>query len=51
MKKYLIEIAKDAIREELTGKRVIDREAVLKEHPELAEEGASFVTLGFTSKT
>ena len=45
MKKYLIEIAKDAIKEELTGKRIIDREAVLKEHPELAEEGASFVTL------
>ncbi len=45
MKKYLIKIAKDAIEEELTGKKMIEREALLKAHPELAEEGASFITL------
>ncbi len=45
MKKYLIQIAKDAIKEELTGKNIIDREALLEAHPELAKKGASFITL------
>ncbi len=50
MKKYLIEIAKDAIKEQLTGKVLIDREALLKRYPELAREGASFVTLNKRDK-
>jgi len=45
MKKYLIQIAKDAIEEELTGKKVIDKEVLLKEHPELGKQWATFVTL------
>ncbi len=45
MKKYLIEIAKDAIKEKLTGEKLIDKKALLSTHPELAKEGASFVTL------
>jgi AmmeMemoRadiSam system protein A len=44
-KKVLIEIAKKAIAEKLTGKKLIDREALLREHPWLAEPGAAFVTL------
>ncbi len=44
-KKYLIDIAKDAIREKLEGKKIIDKEALLKAHPRLGEKGAVFVTL------
>ena len=45
MKKYLIGIAKDAIKEELTGTKVIDEEALVKAHPELSKKAATFVTL------
>lgn len=45
MEKYLIEIAKDAIREDLSGKKIIDKEALVKAHPELAKKWATFVTL------
>jgi AmmeMemoRadiSam system protein A len=41
----LVEIARDAIIEELTGERRIDREALVRSHPWLVEEGAVFVTL------
>ncbi len=44
-KKYMIDIAKDAIKEELVGKRLLDRSSLTKEHPELLEKGAVFVTL------
>ncbi|WP_456433343.1 AmmeMemoRadiSam system protein A, partial [Nitratifractor sp.] len=43
--KVLLEIARKAIAEELTGKKLIDREALLREYPWLAEPGAAFVTL------
>ncbi len=45
MKKYLLEIAKGAIKEELSGVKVLDEEALVKVHPELAKQGATFVTL------
>jgi len=45
MKKYLLEIARDAIEEELTGKKVLDEDALVKAHPELREKWATFVTL------
>jgi len=45
MKKYLLEIARDAIKEELTGKKVLNEEALVKAHPELAKKWATFVTL------
>jgi AmmeMemoRadiSam system protein A len=44
-KRYLIEIAKDAILEELLQKPLIVREELLKKHPELSRKGAVFVTL------
>jgi len=44
-KKILIEIAKKAIAEKLSGKKLLDREALVREHPWLAEPGAAFVTL------
>jgi AmmeMemoRadiSam system protein A len=44
-KHILVEIARDAIIEELTGARRIDREALVRAHPWLAEKGAVFVTL------
>ena len=44
-KKILIDIAKKAIAEELTGKKLIDRDALVKEYPELLKPGAVFVTL------
>jgi AmmeMemoRadiSam system protein A len=43
--KVMLEIARKAIAEELTGKKLIDREAQLREHPWLGEPGAAFVTL------
>ena len=43
--KVMLEIARKAIAEELTGKKLLDREALLREHPWLAEPGAAFVTL------
>ena len=44
-KHILLEIARDAILEEFTGKKRIDREALIREHPWLTEPGAVFVTL------
>jgi len=44
-KKYLIDIAHDAILESLQNSSLIDRDALLKAHPELQRKGASFVTL------
>ena len=42
---YLINIAGDAIREVLENRRIIDRDKLLQEHPELRRETATFVTL------
>lgn len=44
-KHYMVEIAKDAIREVFEKRPLIDRDKVLKEHPELSRKGAVFVTL------
>ncbi len=44
-KRYLIDIAKDAIKEKLEGKKIIDKEALLKAHPQLGKKGAVFVTI------
>jgi len=44
-KHYMVEIARDAIREVFEKRPIIDREKLLKEHPELAQKGAAFVTL------
>jgi AmmeMemoRadiSam system protein A len=44
-KHILIEIARNAIVEEFTGKKRIDRDALVCAHPWLAEKGAVFVTL------
>ena len=44
-KHILLQIARDAIIEKFTGQKRIDREALVREYPWLAEEGAVFVTL------
>jgi AmmeMemoRadiSam system protein A len=44
-KKYLLNIAYDAILESLQGSSLIDKDLLIKEHPELQRKGASFVTL------
>ncbi len=44
-KSYMIDIAKNAIKEALLKKPLLDRVALLKAHPELAQKGAVFVTL------
>jgi AmmeMemoRadiSam system protein B/AmmeMemoRadiSam system protein A len=44
-KSYMIDIAKNAIKEVLLKKPLLDKEALLKSHPELAQKGAVFVTL------
>jgi len=44
-KSILIDIARDAIIEQFTGEKRIDREALVRAHPWLAEKGAVFVTL------
>jgi len=44
-KHILVEIARDAILEELTGIHRIDREDLIIRYPWLGEEGAVFVTL------
>ena len=44
-KHYMVEIARDAIREVFEKRSIIDKEKLLKEHPELAQKGAAFVTL------
>ena len=38
-------IARDAIVEQLTDQKLIDKKALIKAHPFLAKEGATFVTL------
>jgi AmmeMemoRadiSam system protein A len=43
--RYLIKIAKDAILEELEKRAILDREELLKAHPELKRKVATFVTL------
>ncbi len=44
-KHYMVEIAKEAIREVFEKRPIIDRDKLLREHPELAQKGAAFVTL------
>ncbi len=44
-KSILPKIAKDAIIEEFTGQKRIDRDALVQAHPWLAKKGAVFVTL------
>ncbi len=44
-KRYMIDIAKDAIKEEFLETSLIDKEKLLKKHPELGKKGACFVTL------
>ncbi len=44
-KRYLINIAADSILEVLQKRRIIEREQLLQEHPELAKHVAAFVTL------
>jgi AmmeMemoRadiSam system protein A len=45
MSSYMIDIAKDAIREELLKKPLIDRDRLLAQYPDLSKKGAVFVTL------
>ncbi len=42
---YMIDIAKNAIKEEFEEAPLIDKEKLLSEHPKLGENGAAFVTL------
>jgi AmmeMemoRadiSam system protein A len=44
-KSILIKIARDAIIEEFAGRKQIDWDALVQDHPSLAEKGAVFVTL------
>ncbi len=44
-KELMLKIAHQAIEEELTGKRLIEKEALLQDNPWLGEKGAVFVTL------
>jgi AmmeMemoRadiSam system protein A len=44
-KSILTKIARDAIIEEFTGEKRIDRDALIEQYPWLAERGAAFVTL------
>jgi len=44
-KRVVLNIAKDAIKEAVLGKKVIDKELLLKEYPWLKEKGAVFVTI------
>ena len=44
-KHYMVEIARDAIREAFEKRPIIDRDRLLNAHPELAQKGAAFVTL------
>ncbi len=41
----LLQIARESIKEAVTGRKIIDREKLLKAHPWLNEKGAVFVTL------
>ena len=44
-RRYMIDIAKDAIKEELIGKKLIDEQELVKKYPELSKKGAVFVTI------
>ncbi len=44
-KRILIDIAKDAIREKFAGQKLVDRDNLLRQYPELGEHRAVFVTL------
>ena len=43
--KVILDIAKSAIIEQLTGKQLIDKKNLVRKYPELTEPGAVFVTL------
>ncbi len=45
LEKVIIDIAKKAILEKFTGKKLIDKEELIQKYPELKEPGAVFVTL------
>ena len=45
IEQVLLELARLAIYEELTGKKLIDKRNYLKDHPELGQKQAVFVTL------
>ena len=45
MKKILLKIARASILEEFEGKKLINRDELIREYPFLAEERATFVTL------
>jgi AmmeMemoRadiSam system protein B/AmmeMemoRadiSam system protein A len=49
-KTYMVKIAKEAIKEVLLKKPLLDKVALLNSHPELARKGAVFVTLGQREK-
>lgn len=44
-KKVLLDLARESIAEKLTGKKIIDKEALLAKYSWLKEKGAAFVTL------
>ena len=44
-KHYMVEIAKDSIRESLENIKIIDKVKLMEEYPELAQKGAVFVTI------
>ena len=44
-KSLILKIAKDAIKEAVLGKKIIDRDSLLKQYPFLKEKGAVFVTI------
>lgn len=45
MEKVILQIARNAIKEEFIGKSLIDRKKLIDKNPELSEYGAVFVTL------
>ena len=45
MEKLILKAARNAIKEEFTGKSLIDRKVLADKNPELSEYGAAFVTL------
>ncbi len=44
-KSVILEIAKNAIREAVLNRKIIDRDRLLQQHPWLKEKGAVFVTI------
>ncbi len=45
LQKILLQVARQAISEKLTGEKLIDKEKLVEQYPELSEPGAVFVTL------